>query len=60
MRRIVKNVTELPEEKIQRFEAENTSLQIALAESIEKQANDKLELQLALAEVIENLAEGGA
>ncbi|MEA4827618.1 MAG: hypothetical protein VB130_13465 [Clostridium sp.] len=59
MRKILRNIEETPEEKIQRLEKENSALKVALAETVEKQVNDKIELQLALAEFIENTSKGG-
>lgn len=59
MRKLLRNIEETPEEKIKRLEMENSGLKIALAETVEKQVNDKIELQLALAELIETTAEGG-
>lgn len=60
MRKMLRNIEETPEEKIQRLEKENSALKVALAETVEKQVNDKIELQLALAEFIENTSKGGA
>jgi len=54
-RQILKNISETPEEKIKVLTKEKLELQVALAESIEKQSKDKVELQLAIAEVIESM-----
>ncbi|WP_419392873.1 hypothetical protein [Cytobacillus praedii] len=44
-----------PEERIKALEEERLYLQLALAESIEKQEIDKINNQLALAELVETL-----
>lgn len=48
------------EEKLIALEQEKRTLQLALAESIEKQEMDKISNQLALAELIESLTIKGA
>ncbi len=43
------------EKKIEELEKEKTILQLALAETIEKQETDKINNQVALAELLETL-----
>lgn len=48
-----------PEERIKALEEERLGLQLALAESIEKQEIDKINNQLALADLVETLTMKG-
>ncbi|WP_313803630.1 hypothetical protein [Cytobacillus sp.] len=48
-----------PDERIKALEEERLGLQLALAESIEKQEIDKINNQLALAELVETLTMKG-
>lgn len=57
-RAVFKNVEDF--NKIKKLEEENSKLQVALAETIEKQAEDSLNMKLAFAEIIETIMEGGA